>query len=196
MRSSSIGPVLAILSLAIWSGQASAADTDAALRCASIGDDHARLACYDGIFRGPAGSAQAGAVATGVIAGAGAQAGATPAAAAPVAAVPVNPPADFGLTPARKESIEAAEAKASGAPAVPQAPSVPDSITVKVATVAHRLTGELVVILDDGQVWVQIDTETKGRVKEGDDVTIRKGTLGSYLLVTPNHVLVRVRRVK
>jgi len=33
-------------------------------------------------------------------------------------------------------------------------------------------------------------------VKEGDDVTIRKGTLGSYLLVTPNHVLVRVRRVK
>lgn len=191
MRSSTNGYVLALMGLAIWSDPASAADNGDALRCASIGDDQARLACYDGIFRGPGASAQTGSVAAGVTAGAGVQEGVTP-----VAAAPANPIADFGLTPARKESIEATEAKASGAPAVPKSPPVPDSITAKVATVAHRITGELVVILNDGQVWVQIDSETKGRVSEGEEVTIRKATLGSYFLVTPNHILVRVRRVK
>jgi len=69
-------------------------------------------------------------------------------------------------------------------------------MTARVATVARRLSGELVLILDNGQVWVQIDTETKARVQEGDEVTIRKATLGSYFLVAPNHILVRVRRLK
>jgi hypothetical protein len=187
VRSSSNGPVFAILGLAIWSSHASAAENDAALRCAAVGDDQARLACYDGIFRSPAGSAVEGARVAGA---------ANQPAVAPAAVAPANPTADFGLTPARKEAIMEAEAKTSSEPTTVKEPPVPDSVTVKVATVAHRLTGELVVITDGGQVWVQIDTEYKGRVKEGDEVTIRKATLGSYFLVTPNHILVRVRRIK
>jgi hypothetical protein len=196
LRNSSNGPALAIIGLAIWSGAASAAEDSAALRCAAIGDDLARLACYDGIFRGPQGSGLTVAAASGAAGGAAAQPGATPTVAAPAAAAPADPVADFGMTPARKESIEAAQAKAAGSTPAPKAPVGPDSITARVATVAHRQTGELVVILDDGQVWVQIDTEAKARVKEGEEVTIRKGTLGSYFLVTPSHILVRVRRVK
>ena len=196
MSSSIPGSVLAVLVLSIGQGQARAADLDAAMRCAVVAEDQARLACYDGIFRRTVDSAPMSAGATGAPTGVSAGAGATSPANAPVVAAPANPAADFGLTPARKESIQAAEAKESNAPAAPKAPPAPDSMTAKVATVANRLTGELVVILDDGQVWVQIDTETKGKVKEGDEVTIRKATLGSYFLVTPNHILVRVRRVK
>ena len=191
MRSSTNGYVLVLMGLAIWSDPASAADNGDALRCALIGDDQARLGVLRRNLPWTRRVRRTGSVAAGVTAGAGVQEGVTP-----VAAAPANPIADFGLTPARKESIEATEAKASGAPAVPKSPPVPDSITAKVATVAHRITGELVVILNDGQVWVQIDSETKGRVSEGEEVTIRKATLGSYFLVTPNHILVRVRRVK
>jgi hypothetical protein len=185
VRRSSAGPYIAVLGLALGCGSALAADTEAASKCATIGDDPARLACYDAIFRTAAGGTASGAAA----------AAAAPAAAA-TATSPGNPNQDFGLTPARKESIEAAQSKATGTPAAPKEPAVPDSITARVVTAARRMTGELVVILDNGQVWVQIDTEVQGRVKEGDEVTIRKGTLGSYLLVTPNHILVRVRRVK
>jgi hypothetical protein len=191
VRSWTIGPVLATFSLVILCNQATAADSEPALRCAAIGDDHERLACYDGLFRSPAASAPAAAGSAMVEAH-----GAAESRAAPVAAAAASPGADFGLTPAQKQSIEVAAAKASGVPEAQRVPSMPDSVTAKVATVAHRQTGELVVITDDGQVWVQIDTETKGRVKEGEEVTIRKASLGSYFLVTPNHILVRVRRVK
>lgn len=196
MRNSANGRILAILSLAVWSSQTHAADDSAAVRCSTISDDHARLACYDSIFRGTGESASAGPVATGGAPGISAAADVQAAGVALPAASPTTPTTDFGLTPARKESIQASEAKASGAAVVPKEPPVPDSITVKVATLAHRLTGELVVITDSGQVWTQIDTENKARLKEGDEVIIRKATLGSYFLVTPNHVLVRVRRVK
>ena len=56
--------------------------------------------------------------------------------------------------------------------------------------------GELVVTLENNQVWVQIDVDNKARVKAGDTVTIKRGTLGSYLLVSPNGVATRVRRSK
>lgn len=196
--------------LAAGHAVASDADADAASRCAAIGDDHQRLACYDGIFRfAGAGAAAAAAVpAEQAPASAGTAAVATvsappPAAAASSAApapapaaAPASPVEDYGLTPARKESIEAAQARASGAPAAAKQPVAAESMTAKISTVARRLSGELVLILDNGQVWVQIDTETKARVKEGDEVTIRKASLGSYFLVAPNHILVRVRRVK
>lgn len=180
------------------SGRAVASDAEAALRCAAMSDDTARLACYDAIFRSPGQSVATGAATAAPVAPAGPS---QPAAAASVqapaaAAPPRKPEEDFGLTPARKESLEAAKAKESAAPPPPKEPAAPESITARVTTAAHRLTGELVLILDNGQVWIQIDTETKARVKEGDEVTIRKATLGSYFLVAPNHVLVRVRRVK
>ncbi|HQR24960.1 MAG TPA: hypothetical protein PL152_01410 [Steroidobacteraceae bacterium] len=169
-----------------------------------MSDDAARLACYDAIFRasgqavvpGAAPAATPGSVQQASTATATATAAAASAQPPAAAAPPRNPEQDFGLTPARKESLEAAKAKESATPPPPKEPAAPESMTARVTTAAHRLTGELVLILDNGQVWVQIDTETKARVKEGDEVTIRKATLGSYFLVAPNHVLVRVRRVK
>ena len=50
--------------------------------------------------------------------------------------------------------------------------------------------------LADGQVWAQIDSDDRSRVKQGDTVTIRKGSLGSFLLLGPDRIAVRVRRLR
>jgi hypothetical protein len=53
------------------------------------------------------------------------------------------------------------------------------------------------VSLADGQVWSQVESDdSRSRVKVGDTITIRKATLGSYLLIGPDRIAVRVKRVK
>jgi hypothetical protein len=188
--SSNLGPAIALIALAAASLPANAASNDAAQRCARIGDDGARLACYDGIFRSPSAGSTSGTTAPGssVAAPAAAAAAAAPAtvAAGPVPAAAMNPTADFGLSEAAKRAQDPEKAKQLS----------PDSISARVASVGHRPTGELVVTLDNGQVWAQLETDTQARVSGGDTVTIKKAALGSYVLVPPNKVAMRVRRIK
>jgi hypothetical protein len=55
--------------------------------------------------------------------------------------------------------------------------------------------GELVVTLDNGQRWVQIDP-TLFPLEVGDEVTVLPGALRSWWLVGPNgHVRTRVKRI-
>jgi len=108
------------------------------------------------------------------------------AAAAPAASVATSPKDDFGLTDAAKRARDPEYAKAQ----------MPESITEKVASVGHRPTGELVVTLANGQVWVQIESGSRAQVGAGQTVTIKKASLGSYLLVTPKGIATRVRRIK
>lgn len=111
------------------------------------------------------------------------------AAVAPAAAassVVASPGDDFGLTEAAKRARDPEQAKVQ----------MPESITEKVTSVGHRPTGELVVTLANGQVWVQIESGSRAQVGVGQTVTIKKASLGSYLLVPPNRVATRVRRVK
>jgi hypothetical protein len=54
----------------------------------------------------------------------------------------------------------------------------------------------MVVTLADGQVWAQLDPDTRAKLKVGDTVTIRRAALGSYLLVTPSGMATRVKRLK
>jgi len=154
-------PVLLVAVL--WSLQVHAAGGETAAQCAGMSDDHARLACYDSIFRAGGASHQG--------------------AAAPPARS--NPQEDFGLTEAAKE---ARTPEAAG--------RAPPSISGKVASVARRPTGEFVVTLDNGQVWTQLDSYPVVRLAAGDTVTIKKASLGSYLLVTPGKTTARVRRTK
>jgi hypothetical protein len=189
VRSSSNGPIFAILGLAIWAGPSVAADNSAALHCATLSDDRTRLACYDGIFRAadspPVPQATAAATAA---AGAGASTGTEAAvAAAPGPLAAADPLADFGLTPAQQHSLDPEKAAE---------PRAPESISGTVARMGYKPTGELVVTLESGQVWMQIDTGSKPRVKAGDTVTIKRGSLGSYLLVSPTGMATRVRRLK
>jgi hypothetical protein len=52
--------------------------------------------------------------------------------------------------------------------------------------------GKIQVELDNGQVW-ELD-EADLLLAPGDPVTIRRATLGSYVLITPSRGLHRVRR--
>jgi hypothetical protein len=108
------------------------------------------------------------------------------AAAAPAATVAASPKDDFGLTEAAKRARDPENSKVQ----------FPDSITEKVASVGHRPTGELVVTLANGQVWVQIESGSRAQIGAGQTVRIDRASLGSYLLVTPKGIATRVRRIK
>jgi hypothetical protein len=164
----------ACLALAPQLGHAQS-DLDALRACATEHDDVRRLACYD--------------QAVGVRKRSGPPAEAAPASAArePNATAPVagpSPEEQFGYRGAiaRKELDE----KAAQDP-------VPDQVEAAVAEVARRPRGELVLTLDNGQVWAQ-KTADSSRVKVGDRVTIRKASFNSFLLVLPNNRSTRVVR--
>jgi len=147
----------------------------AAAKCVSIEDAAARLGCYDQAFGRPA---AAPAAASAIVGGDAA------AAASVDAARGVD---EFGLSEAAKRQRDPEKAK----------DTMPTSISSTVSDVSFRPTGEVVVTLENGQVWTQAETvTTKARVKAGDEVTIRKAAMGSYVLVTPSRTAIRVRRAR
>lgn len=71
----------------------------------------------------------------------------------------------------------------------------PELIEATIASVSSRPTGERVVRLDSGQVWMLTEVTTKGHLKSGDRVAIRRAALGSFMLVTPSRISLRARRI-
>jgi len=200
-RIAALLPAVVVLVSAVPAATAAEAEQQhAGARCAAIDDASARLACYDQVFGrstaagvAPAavtgGAAAAGnAAAAGTAVAAGAAAGAGSAAPAAAAASDATRAVDeFGLTEAAKRKRDPEKAKET----------MPESISATVASVSFRPTGEVVVKLDNGQVWEQAEiVTTKVRLKAGDVVTIRKAALGSYTLLTPSRMVIRVRRVR
>jgi hypothetical protein len=57
-------------------------------------------------------------------------------------------------------------------------------------------TGRLLLTLENGQQWVQVESSSRQRFFEGDSITIRKASLGSFLASGPKSGTgVRVRRI-
>lgn len=179
MPSHGLRIALTIIGILLSGSMAAAQGAATARECASIADDPARLACYDAAFGRPGG--QAGPSTTAVPAPAPAPA----AGVATATATAAKAREEFGLTEVEKQARDPAKAEAQS-----------ESITGRVAGLGYRPTGELIVTLDDGQVWHQIESGRSVVLKPGDEVTIRKASLGSYLLVTPKRIAVRVRRIK
>jgi len=82
-------------------------------------------------------------------------------------------------------------------PATGQAPAQvdPERIEGRIAKVVHASAGRTVT-LENGQVWVVTEATTRGPTREGDEVMVRKGVMGNYVLVTASGVGLRVRRVR
>jgi hypothetical protein len=70
------------------------------------------------------------------------------------------------------------------------------SISGLIAHVGYRANGEFVVTLDNGQVWEQMEMDTLAQVRDGDKIVIRRGVLGSFLLVATNRESTRVHRLR
>lgn len=156
-----------------------AGDAIADLRtCAAEKDDGARLRCYDTEMRrlsvaspAPA-SSSAAAIPT------------APVTAAAAVASPLSGEDSFGFS--RLEVHERREA----------APKGPDSIESPVTDIVKRPYGELVLTLANGQVWAQKAGEPATRLKLGDAVVIKRASLGSFMMSTPEGRAIRVARIK
>jgi hypothetical protein len=153
--------------------------------CTRLTEDSARLACFDRevpamIAREhptPRGSAAS--------AGAPASASAAPGGVAP-AGQPLTDEQKMGLTPGRIQQLER--------PA--DAPPPPATMTIAIQSLSSDGNGHQVFVLENGQVWRQVEMDTQFRVKEGDSVTISRGVSGSYFMSFGKHRNTRVSRVR
>jgi hypothetical protein len=185
--------IISITVLAAWHTSAVLA-SEATHPCAALREPQARLACYDRAFGVPADVPQA----TQNTPVANTPEPATRARPLPPAVAAVPAPAtvdagaredEFGLTPqqARRARLEPQAAEAETGPA---------SVTATVTELRKQATGPFIAVLDNGQVWAQRETNTRVRLKIGEQVTIRRGTLGSYLLEGSSGLATRVRRIQ
>lgn len=69
-------------------------------------------------------------------------------------------------------------------------------ISATVTALGARPYGELVITLDNGQMWAEIAPGSKIKLKTGDPVTIEAGALGSFRLIAPNGRSSKVSRVR
>jgi hypothetical protein len=194
-------------------------DPTALDRCTRIADDPQRLACYDALLR-PAGRTAAAPVAAPVATPDAAPVVAPVASAAPAAA----PAAPVGTSVATAPAVAAATASAAAAalpapvadpaPASPaeefglsaeqrlakkteQEPQEMDSITARVAVVRQLRNDRFALILENDQIWTQVEPTPRQRFYVGDEIRIRRASLGSFLATGPNTGgAIRVRRVE
>jgi hypothetical protein len=147
--------------------------------CSGISSSADRLTCYDKL----AGRVSEPKARPSVAASAPAPAApAATAPAAPVAAAPAAPTEeDFGRSKVQKA------ARSSSPPEI-------KSVTAKVAGFGRSPNQRTQVTLDNGQIWEYQD-DPDPLLSIGDSVTIKHGTLGSFLLLTPAKHSHRVSRV-
>lgn len=184
-------PVVALAVLGCQVHLAGAASLSEGLsRCAVITASDARLACYDALAQRPAGASSAAPTpAAAPVASAQASALAASAQASTVpAAAPVG---DAALAAAARDP------KNFGLSAVQQhvADLGPKSIAARIDTIHTDPVGRTSVVLDSGQTWTLVEGDD-GRLSSGDSVTIKRASLGSFLLTSPSNHTYRVRRVK
>jgi hypothetical protein len=170
-----------------FAATAASALQDALAQCAAIAGRDDRLACFDALAshhpsppdNGPAPARQsARAPAAAAIAAPTAAAPADGARVVPAVPAESERPEDFGLNAAQRGQTE---------------PHL-SSIIARVSGFSHSKQGKIQVELDNGQAW-ELD-EADPLLAPGDPVTIRRATLGSYVLLTPSRRSHRVRRTQ
>ncbi|MDF3019970.1 MAG: hypothetical protein K0Q92_1273, partial [Steroidobacteraceae bacterium] len=67
-------------------------------------------------------------------------------------------------------------------------------IDATVVKLAVRTNGWWIVTLDNGQVWSQVENRSTATVAVGDDVTLRRSRIGSYVLTNIKGIETRVKR--
>jgi len=164
---------------------ATAARTAASDDCRALSDDAQRLACYDQVFPRTAIPAQSPKTQPAIVGSATTQPGASPEGGAHESGQQSSAPdPEFGLSEAQRRA---------GAANTEQA-KIRESILATVTDLRQTSGGEFIVTLDNGQVWRQIDLESWSAPQKGDRVRIRRGLLGSFMLVTSKNLATHVRR--
>ena len=149
--------------------------TEALLACANEPDDPRRLRCFDAVVAGLRTAPAAP----------HASAAAAPSAPTPVAAP--EPPAPAASAEERFGARGDLKRETHGELS---------EIAATVTAVSTKPYGQLVVTLDNEQVWGEIATGSKLKLKPGDTVKIERGALGSYVLITANGRSSKVSRIR
>jgi hypothetical protein len=165
-------------------------------RCASIADSLERLVCYDGVFRPGGATARAAAPAvTPSPAPAPAPQAAAPVPAAPAAAAPAPAAGDAGP----QESVAGFGAETIRRSSREKDNEAPRAVVAEVKEVRETRPNVYRMVLDNGQVWQQMDMDSRFDVKAGDTVEINRGLMGGYRMARQSRGgsgWVRVNRVK
>lgn len=134
--------------------------SQAVLACRDLADDHERVRCYDAaVDQHESGDGTADEVRTGTQ---------SP---EPDPASSISAEELFGKSPLdAQRSLQ----EAAGAEPIDRI----EATVTEIRTIAPK---RIAVWLDNGQVWKQTDTSTL-RVKEGDEIVIRRRSLGSHTL--------------
>lgn len=167
------------LSFAILAFTLPAAATADALRdelrvCRDLTDDEVRLICYDAaVDRSKKGAYSSPAPASGNTPAAppAKPAGASDAAAATAAAAGLSQQDLFGKT---ANEVERTVEEATGDERI-------DSLSATITKLREYTYDKVLVTLDNGQVWKQVDASNL-RLRVGDTVDIERASLGSFML--------------
>jgi hypothetical protein len=161
-------------------------------RCAGIAAPDARLACYDTLAGRAADRSAPTAAATpaGISTAPPIAKSAAPPTAAPMPAAPspasANDPRNFGFNEAQLHAQAQPHA----------APEAPAAIQARVAKIIDSRAGRAYVVLDNGQTWTFIDAGEDAGLSPGDPITIKRGSLGSFLMLTRSKHSFHVRRTQ
>lgn len=88
-----------------------------------------------------------------------------------------------------------AEPKKLPDPPPVSASALPERFTAKVTQVEWR-NGVFVATLDNGQVWLQSERDSRVQIDAGQSVTVRRASLGSFFMSNDQGIAARVRRLK
>lgn len=77
----------------------------------------------------------------------------------------------------------------------PERSAQPTSISAQLSALQQREDGARIFVLDNGQRWLETDAQRRGFTQVGDRVQIRSAAFGSFILITPARVGIRVRRL-
>ena len=80
-------------------------------------------------------------------------------------------------------------------PDPPRAAAPPEKYSAKVSDVEWR-NGVFVVTLDNGDVWIQSERDSRVQPEAGETVTVRRASLGSYLLSGRQGIAARVKQLR
>jgi len=72
----------------------------------------------------------------------------------------------------------------------------PKEFMATVADLRSKPYGELVILLDNGQIWEQKHVDNRFRLKVGEEITISKGLVSGYRLSGKNNSSIQVERIK
>ena len=145
--------------------------------CRDLADDQARLACYDDAVDRRAKSEDSGPESSAENAAAPAESAATP--------TSISQEDLFGKT---STEVERTVEEATGSERI-------DSLSATIAKLQKYGYNKVLITLDNGQVWKQVDTSTL-RLRAGDSISIERAALGSFMLRKPgNGRRMRVSRI-